>query len=548
MASATRGWGKCVRTRRLSAILAVVSVVAGASLAYGGYTYQTRYTESSPNAARQNHVACLLGDGRVGLFGGDGRTDMELFDPETERFVTSRATRGFADFAGVTLEKGNALLIDGQNDCVFDYLTEQYTNVGKAYSGGAARFPVLVPLPDGRVFICGGQDANSRPKGDCGLFDPRTLQFEALGDLVVARAFHTAVLINSHQVLIAGGYGYASGSLSQGALNSMELFDIDTGRSGQIRTALTQARYAHNSVLLPDGRVLILGGTRSDKDPWLQSTEVFDPTTSTISAGPSLGLGRSGAQTVVMPSGRIAVFGGRYDARTVELYIPDTGTFELAESLMLDPRSTGFTATGLDSGAVLLVGGLADVDGDVAEDAEIFEEVALDAASRPAVTLDSIRALLADSDPAVVNEATEWLVGLGPQVQSILEILAGDGVSTLSRQADSVLQSIEAREYPDAWCVEVWGPEGRLDSVWLDSFECSTSWDAANPDQHVRSILQATEGTDFTYLAGGFPTHASHEDRVKLFNLVGWTNAPSVVLGDDLSQDDLEKVFGPLTK
>ncbi len=83
-------------------ILAIVSVVAGASLAYGGYTYQTRYTESSPNAARQNHVACLLGDGRVGLFGGDGRTDMELFDPETERFVTSRATRGFADFAGVT--------------------------------------------------------------------------------------------------------------------------------------------------------------------------------------------------------------------------------------------------------------------------------------------------------------------------------------------------------------------------------------------------------------------------------------------------------------
>ncbi len=29
----------------------------------------------------------------------------------------------------------------------------------------------------------------------------------------------------------------------------------------------------------------------------------------------------------------------------------------------------------------------------------------------------SIRALLADNDPTVVNEATEWLVGLGPQVQ-----------------------------------------------------------------------------------------------------------------------------------
>jgi hypothetical protein len=548
MASSTMGRGKNVHTKCLSAVLALVSMAAGASLAYGGYTYQTRYTESSPNAARQNHVACLLGDGQVGLFGGEGRTDMELFDPETERFVSSRATRTFADFAGVTLEKGNALLIDGEHDCVYDYLTDQYLGTGKLYSGGAVRFPVLVSLPDGRVFVCGGQDSSSRSKSDCGLFDPRTLQFEALGDLVVARAFHTAVLINSHQVLIAGGYGYASGSSSQTALDSLELFDIDTGRSGQIRTALTQARYAHSSVLLPDGRVLILGGTRSDKEPWLQSAEIFDPTTSTISAGPSLGLGRSGAKTVAMPSGRIAVFGGRYDARTVELYDPDTGTFALAESLMLDPRSTGFTATGLDSGAVLLVGGLANVDGDVVADAEVFQEMESEAASRPAVTLDSIRALLADSDPAVVSEATEWLVGLGPQVQSILETLAGDGVSTLSRQANSILESITAREYPDVWCVEVWGAEGRLDSVWLDSFECSTSWDASDPDQHVQSILQATEGTDFTYLTVRFPTHAPYADRVKLFNLVGWTNAPSVVLGDDLSQDDLEKVFGSLAK
>jgi hypothetical protein len=547
MTSTTRDRGQCVRTGRRWAILVAISITAGVSLAYGGYTYQTRYTESSPNAARQNHVACLLGNGQVGLFGGDGRTDMELFDPQTERFLTSRATRTFADVAGVTLEKGNALLIDGQNDCVYDYLTDQYLDTQKTYSGGAVRFATLVPLPDGRIFVCGGQDGNSRPKSDCGLFDPRTLQFETLGNLVVARAFHTAVLINSHQVLIAGGFGYASGSSSQEALASLELFDVDAGRSGQIRTSLAQARYAHSSVLLPDGRVLILGGTRSDKEPWLQSTEIFDPTTSTIVAGPGMGLGRSGAQTAVMPSGRIAVFGGRYDARTVELYDPDTGTFELAAGLMHDPRATGFTATSLNSGAVLLVGGIATVDGGVVADAEIFQEFESDE-TPAAVTLDSVRALLTDSDPTVASEAVEWLVDLGPRVHDILTILAGDGVTALSRQANGILESIAAREYPDVWCVEVRNSEGRLNSVWLDGFQCSTSWDAAHPDQHVLSILRTTEGADFTYLAVRFPTHASYEDRVKLFNLVGWTNAPSVVLGDDLSQDDLEKVFGPLTK
>ena len=44
MASATGGWGQHVGARRLSMILAIVSVVAGASLAYGGYTYQTQET------------------------------------------------------------------------------------------------------------------------------------------------------------------------------------------------------------------------------------------------------------------------------------------------------------------------------------------------------------------------------------------------------------------------------------------------------------------------------------------------------------------------
>ncbi|MGE5295579.1 MAG: hypothetical protein ACM3VT_12180, partial [Solirubrobacterales bacterium] len=153
MASSRMGWGENVRTHGRSAALALISVVAGASLACGGYTYQTRYTESSPNAARRDHAACLLGNGQVGLFCGKGRTDMELFDPSTERFVASRATRQLSTFSGITLEKGNALLIDGVRDCVYDYLTDQYTSAQKTFSGSRTQFPVLVPLPDGRVFI-----------------------------------------------------------------------------------------------------------------------------------------------------------------------------------------------------------------------------------------------------------------------------------------------------------------------------------------------------------------------------------------------------------
>jgi len=530
-----------------SAVVVSLAILAGASQAFAGYSYQTRQTAHAPNTARQGHFAAPLGDGRVGLFAGIGRTDVELFDPASEQFVTSRAARTLVDFAGASLTNGNVLLVDGQHDGVFDWTIEQYVSMQKTYSGGAVRFPVLVPLPDGKVFVCGGQDSNSRPKGACGIFDPRALQFEGVGDLATARAFHAATLVNDYQVLIVGGYGYAPGASAQAALDSMELFDTNAGRSGRIRTTLQQARYAHCSVKLPDGRVLILGGTQSDKQNWLQSTEIFDPNGATIVAGPALGLGRSGAVTAVLPSGRIAVFGGNYNARAVEIYRPDSGTFELAPILMLSPRWTGFTATPLESGAVLIVGGRVNNGSETLQSAEIFEEVETEAASAPAMTPASIRTLLTDRDPNVVAEATEWLEGLGPQVKPILETLTLEA-SDVARKATSILETIDAGSYPEVWCVEVWDATGRQDTVWLESFECPAQYDAANPDPHVRSIERVTDGADFTHVVVRFPTYAMYEARVKLFNLVGWTGIPKVVLGESLTEQELARVVGPVGK
>ena len=159
-------------------------------------------------------------------------------------------------------------------------------------------------------------------------------------------------------------------------MDALELLDTSVGRSGRIRTVLQQARYSHCAVRLPDGRVLILGGTYSLNEYWLRSVEIFEPKTSMLTAGPALGLGRSEAQVATLPSGRIAVFGGNYDARAIEIYCPDTGTFELADSLMIEPRWSGFTATSLDSGAVLLVGGRINAGEETIENAEIFEEIA----------------------------------------------------------------------------------------------------------------------------------------------------------------------------
>ncbi|MEN6578964.1 MAG: hypothetical protein ABFD90_21655 [Phycisphaerales bacterium] len=522
----------------LAAVLVLV-LAAGVSSSEAAYQYETHRTEYMPNAARYDHVAVKLGDGRVGIFAGSGRIDVELFDPNGERFTMSRATRSLSDFAGVTLPDGSALLVDGVRDCVFDYVGDTFVPTQNTYTSSLVRFPVLVPLADGKVFVCGGYGLGFAVKGDCAVYDPRAMQFAAMGDLEVSRVYHTAVLINDYQVLVAGGHGPGGSSL-----DSLELFDTNRGGSARIRTALLQARYSHCCVRLLDGRVFIAGGAASNVASLLTSTEIFDPNTAMLIAGPSLGLPRSGAQAVMLPSGRIAFFGGNYDARAVEVYCPETDTFELAPCLTVDPHWSGFTATSLDSGGVLLVGGRINAGGNVVQNAEIFEETETGEPASPVMTLASIRALLADNDPAVVAEASEWLVSLGEQVTPILNTLTQDELSAVSRQAASILDSIAAENYPEVWCVEIWNDAGVLDTVWLNTFDCPDSRDVTRPHASYTAIVQATDGVDFTHLVVRFPAHASYENRVELFNLVGWTRIPLVVLGDNLSEDEWARMTG----
>lgn len=534
------GFVRRTHIQYLAAVL-ITTLAAAVSQAQGGSSYQTRLTEQPPNAARHRHVALTLGNGSVGVFGGSGRTDAELFDPATERFTLTPAMRAFGDFAGAVLPDGNVLLVDGRNDCVFDYVLEEYVDTVGLYGDGSVRFPVLVPLADGKVFISGGWDADFEPKGTCGLYDPRGRQFQPLGDLVVPRARHSAVLFGERYVLIIGGYGYSDGSPQPVALDSVELFDIYTGWSARIRTPMRQARRSHSSVQLPDGLVLILGGTSSEREPPLRSTEIFNPHTAVFSEGPDLGLRRSGAQTAVMPSGRIAIFGGNPDGRVVELYCPATGTLELADSLTLDPRWVGFTATSLDSGAVLLVGGRVNEGAEVVASAEIFQEIATETPSGPPMTAASIRELLTDRNLNVVAQTTEWLVALGPQVRPILETLRQDASPELAGRIDGILQSIETSVYPETWCVEIWDARGMLGAIWLVGYDSPDSFNPVFPHQHFNDIVRRIGWLDFTHLVVRFPKHTPYEARVRLFNLVGWTRVPKVVLGESLDAADWDK-------
>src|SRR5439155_2319481 len=85
------------------------------------------------------------------------------------------------------------------------------------------------------------------------LIDP---SWVTTGSMGTPRAFHTATLLQSGKVLVAGGY-------LKGALSSAELYDPASGTWTDTGSMGTE-RESHTATLLPSGKVLVAGGKNFD--------------------------------------------------------------------------------------------------------------------------------------------------------------------------------------------------------------------------------------------------------------------------------------------
>ncbi len=182
------------------------------------------------------------------------------------------------------------------------------------------------------------------------------------GNLNTARTYGTATLLPNGKVLVIGGYG---GSCD---LASTELFNPATGTFSPA-AAMPQGRSNHTATLLRNGKVLVAGGQCNGVT--LADAELYDPRTNSWTPTGRLNIARAYQEPTLLNDGCVLVTGGvrsgtppvfaqgapRGSAlELAEIYDPSTGKWSTTGSM----RTARYyhTATLLSNGDVLVTGGI----------------------------------------------------------------------------------------------------------------------------------------------------------------------------------------------
>lgn len=279
--------------------------------------------------------AVVLPDGRVLIDGGNlaydpfrGHQKISLYDPAADTFTDGEnMAHGRWYPTPTVLGDGSVMTFSGLNESTgaTNTAVEIYT-MGSGWSQEyiASWTPPLYPrmhlITDGRVFYS-GSGRGSR------FFDPSTKTWSnvvATTNYSGTRTYGTSVLLplspaNGYQprVMILGG--------GNPATSTTEIIDLSAATpQWQWGPPMSQARIEMNATILPNGKVLVMGGSVNDEDAATASlnADLYDPKTNTFSPAGANSFPRlyhSGS--LLLPDGTVALMGGNPTRGSYEQHI-----------------------------------------------------------------------------------------------------------------------------------------------------------------------------------------------------------------------------------
>jgi Domain of unknown function (DUF1929)/IPT/TIG domain len=276
----------------------------------------------------------VLPDGRPFIVGGTlqydpffGQPKSAVFDPSNNTFtVVQNMAHGRWYPSVTTLGDGRVMTFSGSDDVTgaTNSTVEIYT-VGSGWSTpySASWTPPLYPrmnlLPSGKVFYS-GSSSNSR------LFDPSAHTWTNVANTILGstRTYGSSVLLpltpaNNYdpKVIIMGG--------GSPATKTTETIDLGSSNpSWQQGPQMSQERIEMNAVILPNGKVLALGGSLVDEDTDSASlnADLYDPASNSFSTmAPNNYARLYHSNAWLLPDATVAFVGGNPERGTYEQHI-----------------------------------------------------------------------------------------------------------------------------------------------------------------------------------------------------------------------------------